>query len=421
MPIWHTPDHGRPTPIRYGAWLPSGVDRENTLQTITPAQRRARLARRHRLAAEARSDDVAQIAVAVLGLHATDLASVHISAAVRMVRPDDGAIERALYGDRSVVRMLGMRRTMFVVPAQLAAVVQAACTRDVAARERRRTVKMLQDAGVADDAGDWLAGVEQKTLAALNERGDALSAELSEVVPELAQKVVVGAGTRYPATLTVSSRVLLLLAADGHIVRGRPRGSWTSTQYRWAPMRTWLGEDLATLPDEAARVLLARRWLRQFGPGTVADLTWWTGWTKTQTRKVLAEIVPIEVDLEGQTGIMLADDDEPVDEVEPWAALLPALDPTTMGWTAREWYLGDHRSALFDRNGNAGPTIWWDGRIVGGWAQRADGQIATRLLEDVGTPAETAIAAEAERLAEWLGDKRFTPKFRTPLERELAG
>lgn len=391
------------------------------MQTIPLAQRRARLARRHRLAAEARSDEVAQIAADVLGLHATDLASVHISTAVRMVRPDDGAIERALYGERSVIRMLGMRRTMFVVPAELAAVVQAACTRDVAARERRRTVKMLQDAGVADDAGDWLAGVERMTLAALSERGEALSAELSEVVPELAHKFVVGADTRYPATLTVSSRVLLLLAADGHIVRGRPRGSWTSTQYRWAPMRTWLGEDLATLPAESARVLLARRWLRQFGPGTVADLTWWTGWTKTQTRKALAEIVPIEVDLEGQTGIMLADDNAPVDDVEPWAALLPALDPTTMGWTEREWYLGDHRSVLFDRNGNAGPTIWWNGRIVGGWAQRADGQVATRLLEDVGTPAETAIAAEAGRIAEWLGDKRFTPKFRTPLERELTG
>jgi hypothetical protein len=91
-----------------------------------------------------------------------------------------------------------------------------------------------------------------------------------------------------------------------------------------------------------------------------------------------------------------------------------------MGWTERAWYLGDHRGALFDRNGNAGPTIWWDGRIVGGWAQRADGQIATRLLEDVGTPARAAIAAEVERLTAILADRRFTPKFRTPLERELT-
>jgi len=91
-----------------------------------------------------------------------------------------------------------------------------------------------------------------------------------------------------------------------------------------------------------------------------------------------------------------------------------------MGWTDREWYLGPHRSALFDRSGNIGPTIWWDGRIVGGWAQRADGQIATRLLEDIGADARAAIDSEVDRLRSWLGDRRFVPKFRTPLERELT-
>ena len=81
------------------------------------------------------------------------------------------------------------------------------------------------------------------------------------------------------------------------------------------------------------------------------------------------------------------------------------------------------RAALFDRSGNIGPTAWWDGRIVGGWAQRKDGEIAVRLLEDIGAEASAAIAAEAQRLREWIGQTRvrITPRFRTPLERELAG
>ena len=103
-----------------------------------------------------------------------------------------------------------------------------------------------------------------------------------------------------------------------------------------------------------------------------------------------------------------------------WVALLPALDPTVMGWKERSWYLGDHRERLFDRNGNAGPTVWADGRIVGGWAQRADGTIAVELLESVLPSVQGMIAAEAERLRRWLAGTVITPRFRTPLEKRLT-
>jgi hypothetical protein len=90
-----------------------------------------------------------------------------------------------------------------------------------------------------------------------------------------------------------------------------------------------------------------------------------------------------------------------------------------MGWQERSWYLGPHKAALFDRTGNIGPTVWADGRIVGGWVQRADGEIVHRLLEDVGAELNGAIAAKAAALQGWLGAVRFKPKFRTPLELEL--
>ena len=91
-----------------------------------------------------------------------------------------------------------------------------------------------------------------------------------------------------------------------------------------------------------------------------------------------------------------------------------------MGWSARDFYFGPHRPALFDTNRNAGPTIWWDGHVVGGWAQRKTGEVVLRLLEDVGTDATAAIETEAARLADWLGPVRVTPRFPTPLVRELV-
>jgi hypothetical protein len=101
-------------------------------------------------------------------------------------------------------------------------------------------------------------------------------------------------------------------------------------------------------------------------------------------------------------------------------ALLPSLDSTTMGWKDRDWYLGEHAPLLFDRNGNAGPTVWANGRVVGGWAQRKDGEVVYELLEDVGTDARDAIEGRIAELRAWLGDVTVTPRFRSPHDRRLA-
>ena len=102
-------------------------------------------------------------------------------------------------------------------------------------------------------------------------------------------------------------------------------------------------------------------------------------------------------------------------------ALLPALDPTAMGWRHRDWYLGTLRADLFDRSGNIGPTIWADGRIVGGWAQTRGGEVRTRLLVDVGRENTETVDAAAAQLATWLYSVVVTPRFATPLAVELRG
>ncbi len=387
---------------------------------ISVAERRARLAVRHHLARESRAATAADVAGGVVVLHSTDPASVFLSAAARMRRPDVAAIERELYEDRTLVRVLGMRRTMFVVARDLVAVMHAACTRSIAAAQRRLLVQLLGQSKVSDDPEGWLRQTEAATLRALAARGEATGAELSAEVPELRTKILMNEGKTYGGWGNVTTRVLFLLSADERIARGRPRGSWTSSQFRWAPMECWLPDLERDLAVEPARAQLVRRWLRAYGPGTMADLRWWTGWTAGEVARALHDVSHTQVELDGNGGLVLDDDLEPVSAPAPWVGLLPALDPTVMGWAGRQWFLGERGPALFDRSGNAGPTVWWDGRVVGGWAQRGDGAVVFRLLEDVGAEAARAIEAEAERLTEWIGPVRVTPRFRTPLERELS-
>jgi hypothetical protein len=207
---------------------------------------------------------------------------------------------------------------------------------------------------------------------------------------------------------------------EGRVCRGRPRGAWTNGQYRWVPASAWLNGEIEVVDAATAQAELLRRWLAAFGPATETDLRWWTGWTAREARAALAAVPHDVVELDGSPGFVLAGDLEPAESPDPWAALLPTLDPTTMGWKERDWYLGPYAPLLFDSNGNAGPTVWWNGRVVGGWSQRRDGEIVFKLLEDVGADAVRAVESEAARVREWLGEARFAPGFLPPFQRDLA-
>ncbi|KIZ13480.1 winged helix DNA-binding domain-containing protein [Streptomyces natalensis] len=387
---------------------------------IDTAGRRARLGRRHLLAPGCRAARAEDVAEAVVGLHATDAATVHLAACARLVVPDPAEVERALYDDHSLVRLLCMRRTLFAVGAAFAPVVASSTAGAIAAKERRDMTRWVIG-GLPGWDERRLAEVEAKTLTALAARGQAAAADLAVDVPDLRDTIVQSPGKPYEATVAVSSRILRVLAAEGKIRRGRPRGGWTSSSFRWIPGTPFA--ELPAPPPAEARAALARRWLAAYGPATVEDLKWWTGWTLTDTRRAVAATDAVEVTLEdGRPGLALPDDLAPVAAPDPWAALLPALDPTAMGWKSRDWYLDPgHVPRLFDRSGNIGPTVWWNGRIIGGWAQRPDGEIAWRLLSDEGgREAAAAVETEAARLAGWVRDVRVTPRFRTPLERELS-
>jgi Winged helix DNA-binding domain len=389
------------------------------IRTVSVAERRARMAVRHHLAPGERAGTAAAAAADLIGLHGTDPASVYLAAWARTHKVDKAIIERELYEERSLVRMLGMRRTVFVVPTDLMWVIQAACTDQIAERMRRQLAQVVQAAGVATDAATWLKEVGEDTVRVLAARGRATGAELARDEPRLRTQIIAAADNPYGGAVNLTTRLLTLLSAEGLIVRGRPRGGWTSSQFTWsaAPERT-------DLPAAVARAELARRWLAAFGPAPLSDLQWWAGWTATQVRQAVSALDLVEVDLDGAPAVLLEGDEDPVAPAAPFAALLPALDPSPMGWRERSWYVGSHAAALFDRSGNIGPTVWWDGRIVGGWARRQDGDIAFRLLEDAGAEAAAAITAEAERLRDWIGPDsptRVIPRFRTPLERELAG
>ena len=382
------------------------------MRTITVEERRRRLGRRHFLSQPASA--VERVAADLVGLHSSDPVTVYLSAQARVDGLSVVDVEHALYGKRSLIRMLGMRRTLFVVPPDLAPVLRSACGLGYVTAERRRLVGYLEDQLVEGDGSAWLDDVIAKTMEALDRLGEATARELVTAVPELDRQFVFGQGT-----FGLSTRVLFFLATDLRIVRGRPRGTWKSSQYRWTPIERWVPGGMAEVEQEVAESRLAKRWLRAYGPGTLTDLKWWTGWTVARTRKTLDTIGAVEVSLDEGTGYVLADDVDETAKVGEWVALLPGLDPTVMGWKERHWYLNGHQQQLFDTNGNAGPTVWSNGRIVGGWGQTPDGEVVYELLESVRPGIRDRIDEKAERLTAWLDGAVVRARFPGPLEKRL--
>ncbi len=394
------------------------------MHTISVRDRRRALVQRHQLAGGAADPEA--VARAMVALHATDPASVYLSVLARSATSTLADVSAAMYDRRTLVRWMAMRRTLFVFPREDIPTVQAAVSASLSAALRRRLISLLNRNGTDPpvrnaDLGAWLAGVEKRVERAVLERGSATGTQLATDVPDLATMIPARTASERPHRLTTP--LLTLMSAEGRLVRGTPTGAWTNRQHRWEPSTTWWPAGLPALDENEAQRELARRWLSRFGPATVEDLQWWTGWTKTARARALAGLTVEDVDLHGRPGIALAEPDrapDESDEVAPAAALLPALDPTPMGWKHRDWYLSIDPAAVFDRAGNIGPTLWWDGEIIGSWAVTATGEVCTAILVDRGRDANAAVEHMAQRLPGRLGGAVVTPAARTPLEQELA-
>ncbi len=382
---------------------------------ITKQERRRRLARRHRLAPGHEADGVVEAASSLVCLHGTDPASVYLSARARVPGMTVSDLERALYTDRSLVKHLAMRRTLFVFPRETLPAAQAGAGNRVADMERRSLIKDVEQAALHTDGTGWLARTEQAVLDALAGGREVTTSELRHEIPLLQGAIEYGKGRSWGGMMPVAPRVFTVLSASGRLIRATNDGGWYISRPRWMTTRSWLGEEIAEVDEEEGTRQLVEAWLGRFGPGSELDVKWWLGSTLTAVRKALAAIGAVSVDLDGQVGYVLTGDEEVSEAVPPWGALLPALDPTVMGWKERNWYLGDHAPALFDTAGNAGPTVWWDGRIVGGWRQGESGDVQILMLEDVGSEAISTLEGQAADLETWLDGRRVMPRFPAPL------
>ncbi|WP_151526476.1 winged helix DNA-binding domain-containing protein [Serinicoccus kebangsaanensis] len=362
-------------------------------------ERRRRLAVRHGLHPRHRHADPLASARTLAALHATDASTVYLTLAARVDGLSLDDVDEALYADRSLVRQLAMRRTLWVIPRDDLPAVRGSAAARVAGQEERRLAGDVERSGITRDGQAWLEEVAGRVREVLAGQDPLTSTELRDHVPELDARVSQGSGA-WVSQAPAATRVLTWLGARGDVMRaqtpftGRPR---------WTTPDRWLGTVPPPLRVDEGYAVLVRHYLRAFGPATEDDVVWWLGATKTAVRRALAELGAVQVRLDEGAGWVLPDDTEPTPDPGPWAALLPTLDPTMMGWKGRDFYLDPSiRPYVIDSAGNATTTAWWCGRVVGSWVQDDDATVLVLPRADLTSQALAALQEQAERLTAWL-------------------
>jgi hypothetical protein len=371
---------------------------------------------RHHLVRRAPRGALGRVVEGMAGAQAQLLSAAQISLSARIADltvPDvDGALAQRL-----VVKVGCMRRTLYLVPADLVAVFVRGTARR-AEKEVRWALGKGVPSGAVEAAIDAALGAldEPRTRAEIAER----ACRTLGTRPRLVHGGGWGSRGKVAAvpvgTLTYPVVDLLhLTAARGVVCYGGPRnGEPTFVRAdAWVPGF----EDVA--PEDAETRLL-RRYLEAFGPATATDFAVWTGMTVREARAIWgraeSELVPVEVEgVEAST--LLADVDElSRARVErPHVRLLPYFDSYLLGHADRRHLVSDeHRRQVSRAQGWIAPVVLVDGRVLGVWSHtHKRGRLALEVtpLGRLTRRVVAGVHTEAEELQRFLGAEDLQVTF----------
>ena len=370
------------------------------------------LLKKQHLSEDSKLDNILQIVKDIGGLHATSATTPYLSLYARMHNFLKQQLDDEIYTKRNLGKVRFVRTTMYLLPKEIIPVAFSAMERTI----KPISQQYMKRLGIPIKEYKKLSNLILKTL-----KGKGMTTkELKNILD-----------TKFNV-----SAILNLMCDSGLLLRETMQNSWKSNLHTYYPFNEYFPEvKLGALDEAAAKEMVIKQYITSFGPVTLTDISWWTGFAKHDSRGIMKKLedqtTQVEIaDLD--EGYYLLDSDlrslkklklKEQNEIN----LLPLLDPYLMGYKDRDRYLNiKDYNYIFDRSGNATTTILNNGRIIGIWdiSEKPEPIVKLYFFDEVEKGLLNEIKKKGKQLGKFILDSEVKVKVcssMVPLNERTAG
>lgn len=305
-------------------------------------------------------NDILECIEDIAGLNSIIAVTPYLSLFNRVKNFRKSMLDKEMYEKRRLYRLRLMRGTLFIVTGNFLQIAYSA-TIDNTQRIYSRFRKYCN---ISEKELDKL----RKEIMEVLRKGEKTAKEIRKTIGIDNKNV---------------SRVLRWLMEDVPLIRGRPIGTWKSEQFRYFLLPKNVD---CHMNKNRAKTLLIEKFLGSFGPATLEDLAWWSGFSKKESRSILERISTIDL---GQGSLLLEKEAKDFENFEidydESLLLMSGFDQYVITYKhsmCPRLVTEKNLASIYNKYGEFYDPIIRNGRIIGRWCIE-DGKISYILYEKI--------------------------------------
>lgn len=318
---------------------------------------------KHNIVPGTQINNIAEISRNHLGLHSARISTPYTTLCSRTLEYNPQMLMKELYSKKNLIKMRCMRKTLHIVPFDIAPIVHMS-TLDMRMAEcklffNRNNISLLEVEDLQENLLSFISApmtsfeIENKIKTILKISNDKLK-------------------------IVSAKMVLKYFWEKGVLCYINSTDDWEKESRKYAVSKNFYGAiNLNLYEVDEAQELLILQYISKFGPVTLKDISWWSGLSlriiktivdnnKNTIQKEIFKDCPKEyyitkIDCEELYGFKNIDFE--------WISLLAYEDPSLKGYYESRFRYVDHNhyNLLFNQIGEVRASVILDGKAIGVW------------------------------------------------------